>query len=228
MADHPGPNTEPPWDRTTGDNPVDSVDNASPESHSAIKKTPPPGDSDPRTSTESTDQQPRGADLARQALEAARAKAAARNTAAKYAKNSGAPRGAGRRRGNRRRWSGPNADDRDPQPLGRLAARIAVDRNWTRNLVGGQLFARWAELVGDDVAEHVTPERLEGTELIVRADSTAWATQLRLLQRQLLKRLAAGLGDGVVSVIKVAGPAAPSWRKGPRHIPGRGPRDTYG
>ncbi|MDP4886606.1 MAG: DUF721 domain-containing protein, partial [Aquiluna sp.] len=24
------------------------------------------------------------------------------------------------------------------------------------------------------------------------------------------------------------GPSAPSWKKGPRSVPGRGPRDTYG
>ena len=35
-------------------------------------------------------------------------------------------------------------------------------------------------------------------------------------------------GDGVVTVLKISGPTAPSWRKGPRHISGRGPRDTYG
>jgi predicted nucleic acid-binding Zn ribbon protein len=32
----------------------------------------------------------------------------------------------------------------------------------------------------------------------------------------------------VVKRLKVLGPAAPSWRYGPRHVPGRGPRDTYG
>jgi propionyl-CoA carboxylase beta chain len=36
------------------------------------------------------------------------------------------------------------------------------------------------------------------------------------------------VGDGVVTSLKITGPTAPSWRKGPRHISGRGPRDTYG
>jgi len=64
--------------------------------------------------------------------------------------------------------------------------------------------------------------------LTVQAESTAWATQLRLLQRQLLAKIAAGVGDGVVKRLKVRGPLAPSWRYGPRHVSGRGPRDTYG
>jgi predicted nucleic acid-binding Zn ribbon protein len=128
----------------------------------------------------------------------------------------------------RRRWSGARSDERDPQPLGRLAARLATDRGWAARLAGGQVFGRWAGLVGAEVAEHTTPVALTNGELTVQADSTAWATQLRLLQRQLLVQIAAGVGDGVVKRLKVQGPSAPSWRHGPRHVPGRGPRDTYG
>ena len=71
------------------------------------------------------------------------------------------------------------------------------------------------------------PPRPGGT-LILQADSTAWATQTRLLLPRLADRLDAELGVGVVGRIVVQGPAAPSWRKGAWHVPGRGPRDTYG
>ncbi|KAA2263768.1 DUF721 domain-containing protein [Solihabitans fulvus] len=164
----------------------------------------------------------RGPDLARAALESARAAAKARG---RVPGKRGAAGSTGRRR---RRWSGPRADDRDPQTLGRLAARIAAERGWTENLTGGQVFAKWPRLVGEDVAQHAKPIALRDGELTVQAASTAWATQLRLLQRQLLAGIAAGVGHGVVKRLKVQGPAAPSWRYGPRHVPGRGPRDTYG
>src|SRR5262249_22304573 len=136
--------------------------------------------------------------------------------------------GAGGQSRRRRRWSGASADERDPQPLGRLASRIATDRGWHQRLAGGQVFGRWAVIVGDDVAEHATPVELRDGVLTVQAGSTAWATQLRLLQRQLLAKIAAGVGNGVVTRLRVQGPAAPSWRYGPRHVSGRGPRDTYG
>jgi predicted nucleic acid-binding Zn ribbon protein len=90
------------------------------------------------------------------------------------------------------------------------------------------VFGRWADLVGPEVAEHATPVSLRDGELTVAASSTAWATQLRTLQRPLLARIAARLGPDVVRRMKIQGPAAPSWRRGPRHAPGRGPRDTYG
>lgn len=105
---------------------------------------------------------------------------------------------------------------------------MVSERGWAGRLAGGQVFGKWAGLVGADVAEHTRPVQLTDGELTVQADSTAWATQLRLLQRQLLAKIAAGVGDGVVKRLRVQGPAAPSWRHGPRHVPGRGPRDTYG
>jgi predicted nucleic acid-binding Zn ribbon protein len=164
----------------------------------------------------------RGSDLARESLHAAQAAARARGARAGRANSAGSPY---RRR---RRWSGPRADDRDPQPLGRLAARLSTDRGWVDRLAGGQVFGRWAALVGADVAEHARPLQLRDGELVVQADSTAWATQLRLLQRQLVARIAAGVGNGVVRRIKVSAPSAPSWQHGLRRVPGRGPRDTYG
>lgn len=164
----------------------------------------------------------RGPDLARAALEAARASAKSR------AKQPGRRATGGANRSKRRRWSGAGPDDRDPQPLGRLASRVATDHGWAERLAGGNVFGKWAKLVGEDVAEHAKPIALSDGELTVQADSTAWATQLRLLQRELIKRIAAGVGDGVVKKMKIQGPQAPNWRFGPRHAPGRGPRDTYG
>ncbi len=163
----------------------------------------------------------RGSDLARDALKAAQASARARGQTGR----AGGTTGQSRRR---RRWSGATPDERDPQPLGRLAARLAANRGWAGRLAGGEVMSKWAALVGADVAEHTEPVALVGGELTVRADSTAWATQLRLLQRALLAKIAAEVGNGVVKRLKVQGPSAPSWRHGPRHVPGRGPRDTYG
>lgn len=86
----------------------------------------------------------------------------------------------------------------------------------------------WDTLVGADIAGHCQPQSLRAGELVVEAESTAWATQLRLLTPGILATLTRELGSGVVTKIRVHGPAAPSWRKGPRHVSGRGPRDTYG
>ncbi|MBN9109733.1 MAG: DUF721 domain-containing protein [Pseudonocardia sp.] len=168
----------------------------------------------------------RGPDLAREALRAAR-EASAQRASERAASGEPRRRRAGGR-GNRRRWSGPGPDDRDPQPFGKMLSRVSMDRGWSPRLTDATVLGRWPQLVGPDIADHCTPVSLRDGELTLQAESTAWATQLRTLQRQLLARLAAAVGDGVVRRIRVVGPSAPSWRHGPRHVRGRGPRDTYG
>ncbi len=166
----------------------------------------------------------RGPDLAREALRAAREASAARRSARAGERSGVSPRS----RTRRRRWSGPGPDDRDPQPLGRLVARVSLDRGWSPRLTDATVLGRWLQLVGSEIADHCTPLSLHDGELVLQAESTAWATQLRTLQRDLLHRIAVGVGRDVVRRIRVVGPSGPSWRHGPRHVRGRGPRDTYG
>jgi len=173
----------------------------------------------------------RGSDIARSALAAARAARAARTGVpppSGASSRSGVRRSDGSARLRRRVWSGARADERDPQTLGPLASRLSTQRGWAPHLTTGAVFGRWAELVGREVAEHSEPVALREGVLTVQAASTAWATQLRLLQRHILARLGAGLGHGVVTSLRIHGPSAPSWKHGSRHVSGRGPRDTYG
>ena len=90
------------------------------------------------------------------------------------------------------------------------------------------VIGRWRELVGDQLADHCSPETFEEGSLVIRADSTAWAMQVRLLLPQLERRLEEEVGVGVVEKIAVLGPSGPTWKKGFRSVSGRGPRDTYG
>ena len=104
-----------------------------------------------------------------------------------------------------------------------------ADRGWALDLRVHAVFGRWAELVGAEVADHTTPESFTEGKLVVRTDSTAWATQLKLLTPTVVRRLNEELGHGTVTLIEVLGPHGPSWKKGPRSVrDGRGPRDTYG
>jgi predicted nucleic acid-binding Zn ribbon protein len=101
-------------------------------------------------------------------------------------------------------------------------------RGWQRQAAMGSVFGRWADIVGTDLAAHTSPDSYADGELAVRADSTAWATQLRLLAPVLVKRINDELGDGSVRRVKVRGPAPPRQRGGWR-VPGsKGPGDTYG
>jgi len=163
-----------------------------------------------------------GIDLARTLLAQARADAAAhgRRTSERRAVRTGDLSG--------QRRSGPGPDDRDPQPVGRSVERLVQERGWQAPAAVGGVVARWPAVVGPQVADHCVPEHYAEGVLTVRADSTAWATQVRLLAATLVARLNAECGDGTVARVQVLGPAGPTWSKGAFRVPGRGPRDTYG
>ncbi|MQA24987.1 MAG: DUF721 domain-containing protein [Micromonosporaceae bacterium] len=155
-------------------------------------------------------------------LEAAQAKRAERGA-------SGKPRAArpGRRR-SRRGYTGAGPDPRDPQPFGAVLAKLIKDRGWQKPAAEGAVFGAWERVVGAEIAAKSRPTKLEDGELTVEAVSTAWATQLRLLARKILTQISREVGPNVVTRIRVHGPAAPSWRHGPRRVRGSGPGDTYG
>ncbi|MDO4412551.1 DUF721 domain-containing protein [Cutibacterium sp.] len=125
-------------------------------------------------------------------------------------------------------WSGPGHDARDPVPLGEAFTSLVKSKGWGRQVNLHLVLSRWPELVGPTNAEHSRPVKYQGTVLTVRTDATVWATSLRTIAPQLVAELNRRLGEGTVTKVIIKGPTAPSWKHGPRSVPGRGPRDTYG
>ena len=117
----------------------------------------------------------------------------------------------------------------EPSLLADLLGEVVNDQGWDERLAAQRVFTDWAGIVGPEVAQHSEVIAFDDGEVEVRTDSTAWATQLRLLAPRIVAKLNELMGDGSVLRIIVRGPQAPSWKKGPRSIRGaRGPRDTYG
>ena len=125
-------------------------------------------------------------------------------------------------------YSGAHPDDRDPQTLDANLGRLVAEQGWGTELRVHGVFSRWAAIVGEEIAEHAQPEAFADGRLTIRATSTAWATQLKLLAPDLVRRLNDVLGDGTVEVVDIHGPQGPRWAKGRYRVKGRGPRDTYG
>lgn len=125
-------------------------------------------------------------------------------------------------------WSGAGPGARDPVRAGAALDALVESGGWAATLSGHAVTGRWREIAGPAVAEHSRVESFTDGVLTVRCDSTAWATQLRMLVPTLMARLGEEAGEGVVTSVLVKGPDAPSWVRGPRRVKGRGPRDTYG
>jgi predicted nucleic acid-binding Zn ribbon protein len=66
----------------------------------------------------------------------------------------------------------------------------------------GGVFGRWSEIVGDAVAAHVHPVRLDGGRLVVEVSDPAWATQIRLLADTVCRRINDVTGT-VIDVVDV-------------------------
>lgn len=122
----------------------------------------------------------------------------------------------------------PFGEGRDPRGLGDVIDALTSKMGWTSPLARSELLASWGDLVGAETAEHSTPASIEEGLLTVHCDSTAWATQLRLMRTHITTAILRRYPDAGVESVRFEGPNAPSWKRGPRSIPGRGPRDTYG
>ena len=91
---------------------------------------------------------------------------------------------------------GPGPHEREEGPRSLEASLDAVTRRLgLKDSKGlGRLFARWPEIVGAAMADHVQPIRLDNEALVVSVDHPAWATQVRHLGDDLLDRVAEETG----------------------------------
>lgn len=123
----------------------------------------------------------------------------------------------------------PNAP-RDPVALGAAVDELIEVNEWGRHAELATVMATWDDLVGSGLAEHVKPIGFEAEEsiLVLQADSTVWATQVRLFTVEILQKIDEAIGSGVVASIEVKGPEPVRKVRGRYRVKGRGPRDTYG
>lgn len=138
---------------------------------------------------------------ARDALDQAKADARARGSV---------PGGPARRR---RSASGRRARLGDPQSIADALGGLLAAQGWEQRAAVGAVFGRWEQIVGSDLAAHSRPEGFEDGEVVVVADSPAWATQLRLLAGVLVRRLNEELGHGAVRAVRVTGGSTPGGRR---------------
>jgi predicted nucleic acid-binding Zn ribbon protein len=139
----------------------------------------------------------------------------------------GAPRGA-RRIVAPRAGTTPFEPGRDPLSMSAVLDRVTDSLGWRTPIARSDLAAAWRSIAGVETARHATVEGFADGVLLVRCDSTAWATQLSLMRTQISERIARDFPDAGVESLRFLGPNTPSWNHGPRSVQGRGPRDTYG
>jgi predicted nucleic acid-binding Zn ribbon protein len=89
------------------------------------------------------------------------------------------------------------------EPVGAILRELVQSRPWSSGISIGKLGRQWPEVVGDRLATECAPFRMEGTILLVRASSAAWATQLRFLAEEVARRANEVLGTEAVRAVRV-------------------------
>jgi predicted nucleic acid-binding Zn ribbon protein len=67
----------------------------------------------------------------------------------------------------------------------------------------GLIADAWNEVVGEDVAGHCRPRRLDGEDLVVEVDHRGWITELSFRQEAILRGLEERLGRAIARRLKV-------------------------
>ena len=92
--------------------------------------------------------------------------------------------------------------ERPVRRLGEALSEVAAELRIDDPDDVAAVMAAWPAAVGDAVAAHVRPRRLHDGELLVEVDGPVWATQLRYLEEDLLRRLGRKVRPGVVRSIR--------------------------
>ena len=117
---------------------------------------------------------------------------------------------------------------RAPKKASSLLSQIAHDNGWMPHLKTAALSSEWAQIVGPAVGAATHVESFRAGELIIRASSTAWLTQLTFMKPQLEEQVRAYLAPIDIDKITLVGPNSYTFKHGLYTVPGRGPRDTWG
>ncbi|MFF1444078.1 DciA family protein [Streptomyces sp. NPDC058295] len=135
-----------------------------------------------------------GADLARQALAAARAAAKTAPTA-----NPKKPR---------RTMRPHRGEGRDPQGLGTLLGKLQAEQGWEASLDGGSLIDQWAKICPTELADSVRPTAYDPDRglLTLQPDTASRGAHLRMSQQLLMRHLNNALGKPAVRTIRVLPP----------------------
>ena len=133
-----------------------------------------------------------------------------------------------RKRAARDETSIPYGAGREPRGIGDVMQNLTAEMGWDSPLARAELLSSWPRIVGAETAAHAEPIGIEEGLLTVRCDSTSWAVELKRMGATITTRIIELHPAAGVESVRFLGPDAPSWKRGPRAIPGRGPRDTYG
>lgn len=77
----------------------------------------------------------------------------------------------------------------DPVPITHALDSMMKSLRGTDRIQVGGVFGKWDDAVGEQIAAHVRPIKLDQGTLLVEADTATWATQVKFLGDTIITRL---------------------------------------
>ena len=93
--------------------------------------------------------------------------------------------------------------NKEPVHLRSVLEQVLKDFGTPDITVVTSIVEQWEEVVGLDLAAKISAVAISGSELIVRVDDPAWASQINWLEKQLLDKIASLVGEEKVTSIRV-------------------------
>jgi len=95
------------------------------------------------------------------------------------------------------------SDRYEPRPIGESLDRLSRSLSGVGAQPLASVFTEWPKIVGETLAAHSRPVSLDGTSLVIAVDESAWATQVRYLETELIARITEVVGGPPVHSIEV-------------------------
>ena len=100
-----------------------------------------------------------------------------------------------------------NSEELDANSTSRSESKLGDELNKLLHSLGSPnidtvsgVFGLWQELVGEQVATHVTPIKLDRGRLLIEVDDPAWTTHMKFLERDICTSLTHHTGTTISGI----------------------------
>jgi predicted nucleic acid-binding Zn ribbon protein len=95
-----------------------------------------------------------------------------------------------------------NTSIKSPAPIGAVLSDLTEELGIQGKLKQYEAVTRWAEAVGERIAQEAEPQKIEKGVLLVRVRTGVWRNELTMRKAEILAKLNQMIGEAVIKDIK--------------------------
>jgi predicted nucleic acid-binding Zn ribbon protein len=81
------------------------------------------------------------------------------------------------------------------ESLSKILENLLKKKRFGAQIQRHRVFENWEAVVGDSLAEHAQPQKIQGRTLILSVDHPAWIQELQFLKEPLIRKIQAAYPD---------------------------------